>query len=167
MSGLGLADGALQRAVELVQGGRGEHLGESFKPVIDLIRGEPLELERADLRDEVLVDEDSVRLDGLLVEVPGAFLEPVADGFADRVGAALLLDPNAVTAAVVPEVDDAGVPAAFGVDRAVALSDQDLHRLPPFVRVGWDLSTLTQEVPRRPSRRGPAGRLMPRLRGMR
>jgi hypothetical protein len=139
MSGLGLADGALQRAVELVQGGRGEHLGESFKPVIDLIRGEPLELERADLRDEVLVDEDSVRLDGLLVEVPGAFLEPVADGFADRVavagldadfqvidrpdepvfdlllGAALLLDPNAVTAAVVPEVDDAGVPAAFGV----------------------------------------------------
>jgi hypothetical protein len=36
----------------------------------------------------VLVDEDPVRLDGFLVEVPSSSLKPVADGFAYRVAVA-------------------------------------------------------------------------------
>jgi hypothetical protein len=74
--------------VELIKAGRGEHLGESVEPVVDLVRGESLELQRTELRDEVFVDEDSVRLDGFLVEVPSSFLEPVVDGFACRVAVA-------------------------------------------------------------------------------
>src|SRR5580692_2135612 len=71
-----------------MQAGRGEYLGKAFEPVVDLVRGESLELQRAELRDEVFVDEDSVRLDGLLAEVSSSSLKPVADGFAYGVAVA-------------------------------------------------------------------------------
>jgi hypothetical protein len=147
-------DSAFQAVVELVQAGCGKPFGEALEPVVDLVCGQPLDLVHADLRDKVLVDENPVRLDGAVAEVASSLLEPVADGVRNRVavagvdaafqvidgpdesffdvllGAAFLLDPDAVTAAVVPKVDDSGVAGAFGIDRAVVVSDQDLHRLP-------------------------------------
>lgn len=59
-AGLRLADGSFQGAMELMEAGCGEHLGEPVQPVVDLIRGESLDLESADVGDEVLVDEDPV-----------------------------------------------------------------------------------------------------------
>jgi len=97
--------------------------------VVDVVGVELLELDGADLRYQVLVDENPVRLDGAAVEIAGSFLEPVTGGFSDRVavagfdasvqvgydpdqpfsddrlGPAPSFDPDAVAAAIKPEVD--------------------------------------------------------------
>ena len=58
--------------MELVQGGGGEFVGQSVEPVVDVVGVELLELDGADLRYQMLVDENPVRLDSAAVEIPGS-----------------------------------------------------------------------------------------------
>ncbi|MGH3684637.1 MAG: hypothetical protein ACRDRU_29650 [Pseudonocardiaceae bacterium] len=132
-----------------LQAPRRECAGQPVEPLVDLVGGQFLELDRADERYHVPFSEDAVGRDGVRVAV----LEPPGEPVADRVlhgvgvagidaglegvnglpqlvrdgrfGPAPALDALAVAAAVEAEADRPDVPVVLRVDGGLVLADQE------------------------------------------
>jgi hypothetical protein len=81
VSRLRLPGGPLEDRVALLQAPRRERAGQPVEPLVHLVGGQFLELDRADERYHVPFGEDAVGRDGVRV----AILEPPGEPVADRV----------------------------------------------------------------------------------